>query len=84
MVIEFSYTSSTGTKTRKVFLIRDTEKYIEGLDLTLLDDTSVKTITEKYKDFKPMIDKSSKVVLDGFKPEWNKAYRQFLKSKIDT
>ena len=83
MIREFSYTSSSGTKDRKVFVIRETEKYIEGLDLTLLDEDSVKTITNKYKDIVPSNSKETKVVLEDFNPDWNKAYRQFSKSKID-
>ena len=83
MIREFSYTSSSGTKNRKVFVIRETEKYIEGLDLTLLDEDSVKTITNKYKDIVPSNNKETKVVLEDFNPDWNKAYRQFSKSKID-
>lgn len=84
MIREFSYTSSSGTKDRKVFVIRETEKYIEGLDLTLLDEDSVKTITNKYKDIVPSNSKETKVVLEDFNPDWNKAYRQFSKSKIDS
>ena len=84
MIREFSYTSSSGTKDRKVFVIRETEKYIEGLDLTLLDEDSVKTITNKYKDIVPSNNKETKIVLEDFNPDWNKAYRQFSKSKIDS
>lgn len=84
MIREFSYTSSSGTKDRKVFVIRETEKYIEGLDLTLLEEDSVKTITNKYKDIVPSNSKETKVVLEDFNPDWNKAYRQFSKSKIDS
>lgn len=84
MIREFSYTSSSGTKNRKVFVIRETDKYIEGLDLTLLDEDSVKTITNKYKDIVPSNNKETKVVLEDFNPDWNKAYRQFSKSKIDS
>lgn len=84
MIKEFSYTSNKGTKDRKVFVIRENDHYIEGLDLTLLTDDDVKTITDSYKDFVPVNDASgTKVVLDGFNPAWNKAYRSFAKCRIN-
>ena len=84
MIKEFSYTSNKGTKDRKVFVIRENDHYIEGLDLTLLTDDDVKTITDSYKDFVPVNDTSgTKVVLEGFNSDWNKAYRSFAKCRIN-
>lgn len=83
MIREFSYTSSKGTSLRKVFVIRETSTHVEGIDLSLLSDEDSKVISEKYKDFVPVSDKSVKVELEDFNPSWNKAYRQFVKSKIN-
>ena len=82
MVKEFIYTSSNGTKQRKVFVIRETDKYLEGRDLNLLSEDDANFITSTYKDFVPFTNKDQKISLEGFNPSWNKAYRNFVKSKI--
>lgn len=82
MVKEFVYTSSNGTKPRKVFVIKENSNYIGGIDLNLLSDEDSKFIIEKYKDVIPTSDFKEKITLDGFNPSWNKAYRQFSKNKI--
>lgn len=82
MVKEFSYTSNKGTRDRKVFVIKETDHYLEGIDLTLLTQEDADFITSKYKDFKPLANRDEKITLEGFNPIWNKAYRQFSKSKI--
>lgn len=82
MIKEFAYTSSKGTKDRKVFVMKENDAYIGGLDLNLLSDEDASTISNIYKDVIPTNDFKSKVVLDGFNPDWMKAYRQFTKSKI--
>lgn len=82
MIKEFTYTSNSGTRNRKIFVIKENDSYIEGLDLSMLPLEDVDYITDTYKDFKPLANRSDKVVLDGFNPAWNKAYRQFSKNKI--
>ena len=51
MVREFVYTSSNGTKSRKVFVIKENDSYIGGIDLNLLSEEDADTITKLYKDF---------------------------------
>jgi len=82
MIREFTYTSSKGTRDRKVFVIKENDSYIEGIDLSLLSEEDAEFIKKNYKDFKPLTNKSEKVELEGFNPLWNKAYRQFSKLKI--
>lgn len=82
MIKEFSYTSNKGTRDRKVFVIKENDHYLEGIDLTLLTQEDADFITSKYKDFKPLTSRDEKITLEGFNPIWNKAYRQFSKSKI--
>ena len=82
MIKEFNYTSSNGTKSRKVFVIKENDKYIGGIDLNLLSNDDADTITHLYKDVVPTNDFSAKIALEGFNPSWNKAYRQFIKDKI--
>ena len=83
MIKEFSYTSSNGTKDRKVFVIKENATYIGGLDLNLLSPEDADTITKRYKDVVPTSDFKAKILLEDYDPAWNKAYRQFSKSKIN-
>lgn len=82
MIKEFTYTSSKGTKDRKVFVIKESSAVFEGIDLNLLSESDAKYITDSYKDFTPLTDFTQKIALDGFNPDWNKAYRRFKKSNI--
>lgn len=84
MIKEFSYTSSKGTLNRRVFVIKENDKYIEGIDLNLLSPEEADIISKQYKDVVPTSNFKAKVALDGFNPAWNKAYRQFSKSKINS
>jgi hypothetical protein len=82
MIKEFTYTSSKGTRDRKVFVLKENDHYLEGLDLDLLSPADADFIVNTYKDLKPAAGYDDKVVLDNFNPEWNKAYRQFAQIKI--
>ena len=81
MIIEFLYTSKAGTLPRRVFVLKDTESYIEGLDMSLLSEGDISYISNTYKYVIPT-SSTEKITLEGFKPEWNKAYRRYNKSKI--
>lgn len=82
MIKEFTYTSSNGTKERRVFVIKENDKYIGGIDLNLLSKEDADHIATVYKDITPVSDFKSKIELENFNPAWNKAYRQFFKNKI--
>ena len=82
MVREFTYKSSSGTKSRKVFVIKENDIYIGGIDLNLLSEEDALTIQNIYKDVVPTNDFKSKAVLEGFNSSWMKAYRQFIKRNI--
>lgn len=82
MIRKFVYASSSGTRERCVFVIKENDKYIGGLDLSVLSEEDCKRIDELYKDLVPMTDFNKKFMLEGFNPDWIKAYRQYSKSKI--
>jgi hypothetical protein len=85
MIKEFNYTSSKGTNVRKVFVIKEGKSYLEGIDLTLLSEEDASLITERYKDFIPVdTNNKDKILLDEFNTSWNKAYRRFVKCKINS
>lgn len=81
MIKEFTYESSRGLARRKLLVIKQDDKYIEGLDLTLLSPEDAKIVEEMYKDFVP-VDRGTKINLENYNPAWNKAYRNFVKSRI--
>ena len=83
MILEFLYTSRSGTLPRKVFVLKETDLYIEGLDLSLLSESDINYITSTYKEVTPT-SSSEKLILEGFKPEWDKAYRRYNRAKIAT
>lgn len=83
MIKEFTYTSSNGTKPRRVFVIKENDVYIGGIDLNLLSPEDAVKVENLYKDVVPTNDFKAKITLDGFDPTWTKAYRQFSKSKIN-
>lgn len=83
MVKEFTYISHNETKNRKVFVIKENDHYIAGIDLNLISKEDADFIVNHYKDVVPINDFKSKVELENFNPAWNKAYRQFSKNKID-
>jgi len=77
MIKEFTYTSHNETKNRKVFVIKENDHYIAGIDLNLLSKEDSDFIMNNYKDVVPTNDFKSKIELENFNPAWNKAYRQF-------
>ena len=41
MIKEFTYKSSSGVKSRKVFVIKENDTYIGGIDLNLLSEEDI-------------------------------------------
>lgn len=79
MIKEFVYTSNKGTKLRKVFVVKENDSFIEGLDLSVLNSDVVEYVTKTFKDYKPT---SESVKIEGWDPVWNVAWRKFSKSKM--
>lgn len=79
MTREFTYTSNKGTKVRKVLVIKETDAFIEGLDLSVLDPVTADHVTTMFKDYKPT---TESVKIEGWDPVWNIAWRKFNKSKM--
>lgn len=81
MVKEFNYTSANGTKTRKVFVVTENDNYIGGFDLNLLTTRQANTIVNKNVDFIPTATTSTSDLVKHVST-WDKAYRNFTKSKM--
>ena len=67
-----------------MFVIKENDAYIGGIDLNLLSPEDALKVENIYKDVVPTNDFKAKITLDGFDPMWAKAYRQFSKSKINS
>ena len=82
MVKEFNYNSKGEIRKRKVFVLHENEQYLEGLDLAYLTEDEGKDVLEALKnheisDIPPKGTKAPPV--EGYNPEWNKAWRRFKK-----
>lgn len=85
-VKEFNYPTKEGTvSTRKLFVMRENDLAIDGLELTYLDEATQKEVLEALKDHdvKSSFTKAD-ALIDNYKPEWGKAWRRYNKDKIVT
>lgn len=81
MVKEFKYPSHGDVSNRKIFVIYETSKSLEGLDLAILGADEEKKVLEKLKEYK-VTDGSKRDKIEGYDPAWSKAWRNFTKEKI--
>lgn len=81
MVKEFDYTTSNGTKSRKVFVVTDKADYIGGYDLNMLSPRSASMLLKANSGFTATANTKS-TDLPKHCASWDKAYRNFSKSKI--
>lgn len=82
IVKEFMYGNKNSYPSiRKVFVIKEDNEYIEGIDLNLLNDDEVKEIENFYKNFIP-VKCNEKVFMMNYNSNWNRAYRAFSKNLI--
>ena len=83
MVKEFNYTTANGTHTRKVFVVNDSANHIGGYDLNLLSSRQASMLVNKNSGF-TATDSTSVHDLAKRVGTWDKAYRNFTKSKIES
>lgn len=81
---EFDYNSKGEVKHRKVLVIHESDTSFAGLDLTLLSEDESKEVQSLLKEHEPHAfpAKGEHGTIDGYKPEWNKAWRRFNESGI--
>ena len=65
-------------KDRSVFVIRENDNYLEGLDLSYLSEDEIKDV----KELLSKIEETEDGKIKNYKPEWNKAWRRFSKKSI--
>lgn len=86
-VKEFKYIGKDGEiKNRKLFVMRETDVAVGGIELTYLPEDEQKLVLENLKehevkeDFHP-IEKGTEEK-SNYNPTWNKAWRRYNKNKF--
>lgn len=83
-VKEFDYpTKEGGVSSRRLYVMRENDSAVDGLELTYLDEATQKEVLEALKDHevKNGFTKADSLI-DGYKSEWGKAWRRYNKDKI--
>lgn len=84
MIKEFSYPHRNGIDDcdRKIFVTREDENYIEGIDLDIVGKDAANIICRRYKKFVPTTE-SAKELINKFDKEWMRGYRKFSKARVN-
>lgn len=80
-VKEFKYTGKDGeVKGRRLFVMRETDSAVDGIELTYLSENEQKTVIERLKDHdvKDSFVKGEKTI-EGYDPAWGRAWRRYNK-----
>ncbi len=78
-VKEFKYHGTA----RKLFVMRENEVAVDGLELTYMSEEDAAACQEALKDHDIKCDFSKGEPIDGYKPEWGKAWRRYNKSAFE-
>lgn len=79
-VKEFKYTGKDGeVKDRRLFVMRETDSAVDGIELTYLSEDEQKEVVEHLKDHdvKDSFLKGDKI--EGYDPAWGRAWRRYNK-----
>ena len=78
---EFKYKTHNEIKNRKLYVIQENERNVTGLDKGLLPESEIPEV-EKVLESYQVQPIGSKTPIEGWKPEWNKAWRNFTKANF--
>ena len=78
---EFKYKTHNEIKNRKLYVIQENERNVTGLDRGLLPESEISEV-EKVLESYQVQPIGSKTPIEGWKPEWNKAWRNFTKANF--
>lgn len=83
-VKEFDYLNKKEEVThRRLFVMRENDTAIDGIELTYLDEATQKKVLESLKDHEVRSDfLKSEAKIDGYDSEWGVAWRRYNKSNI--
>lgn len=76
----FNYNKNGIIKKRHLFIIYENTDRYAGIDLDLLTEEARERVKDVLKDHE--ISNVPEKEITGYKKDWNKAWRVFLKSKI--
>lgn len=78
----FTYVKADGSRsTREVFVIAEDANYVQGIDLGHVSSAERNAVTSMAGDIQNVTGRNVRTP-DGFKKEWNSAWRLFKKSNI--
>lgn len=83
-VKEFNYPTREGeVSKRRLFVMRENDTAVDGLELTYLSEDTQKEIVEALKDHevKDSFVKAESAI-ENYKSEWGSAWRRYNKSRI--
>lgn len=84
MIREFNYTSYDVDRDRKIFVTREDDNYISGIDLEIVGVEAANIICKQHNKFIPTSDPTNELALiQKFDKEWMKGYRKFSKARIN-
>lgn len=84
MVKEFNYTSHNIDRDRKIFVTREDDNYISGIDLEAVGTVAANAICKRYNKFVPTSDPANELAfIKKLNKEWMRGYRKFSKDKIN-
>ena len=78
---EFKYKTHNEIKNRKLYVIQENERNVTGLDRSFLPESEIPEV-EKVLESYQVQPIGSKTPIEGWKPEWNKAWRNFTKANF--
>lgn len=78
----FTYVKADGSRsTRDVFVIAEDSNFVQGIDLQYVNEPDRENVLALTGEIQKATGRNAKAP-DGFKKEWNSAWRLFRKSNI--
>ena len=78
----FKYPHDGELSNRELFVMRENDAAVDGIELTYLDDEQKTSLLEALKEHEVTDFTKAENGIDGYKPEWGKAWRRYNKVKI--
>ncbi len=80
--LPFKYRKGEEVSDRCLFVMRENETAVDGLEMTYLSEDEQKEVRELLKDHEVGSTFGKGEPIDGYKPEWGKAWRRYNKASF--
>lgn len=80
--LQFKYAKGDEVTERRLFVMRENETAVDGLELTYLSEDEQKEVVELLKDHEVGSSFGRGEPIEGYKPEWGKAWRRYNKASF--